>query len=112
MDKKKLLIGIGILAVGGLIYYFMKGGSSTQKSLSESSEGSLQDGATPSQDATATTDIDATLGSKFVSAGTSRKQKRVNCRVEARQRGLRGKEKRQFRRDCRRNGGYDDGIDM
>mgnify|MGYP006271365523 CR=1 FL=1 len=91
----------------------MKGGSSTQKSLSESSEAPTQGGApSTSEEAVVTTDIDATIGGKFVSAGNTRKQRRVNCRVEARERGLKGKEKRQFRRNCRKMGGYDDGLDM
>jgi|DEB19_MinimDraft_3_1074340.scaffolds.fasta_scaffold69361_2 hypothetical protein len=112
MDKKTIYIGLGILAVGGLVYYFMRGGSSSSKSL-DTPQGGLQDGAlSETTETTATDDIDSTLGGKFVSAGNSRKQKRVNCRVEARQRGLRGKEKRQFRKDCRRAGGYDDGIDL
>jgi len=111
MDKKKLYIGLGILAVGGLVWYFMKGGSSSQKSLEYAPEGAPQQDGT-SSDTTATDDIDSTLGGKFVSTGNSRKQKRVNCRAVARQKGLRGKEKRQFRRACRQAGGYDDMLDM
>lgn len=108
MDKKKLYIGLGILAIGGLVWYFMKGGSSSEKSLENAPEGATQQDS----ETTATDDIDSTLGGKFVSTGNSRKQKRVNCRAVARQKGLRGKEKRQFRRACRREGGYDDGLDM
>jgi len=112
MDKKTIYIGLGILAVGGLVYYFMRGGSSSSKSLGTSEE-TLQDGAlSQTTDATTTEDLDSTLGGKFVSAGSSRKQKRVNCRVKARQMGLRGKEKRQFRRECRKAGGYDDGLEF
>ena len=109
MDKKKLYIGLGILAVGGLVWYFMKGGSSSEKSLENAPEGSTEDASKDTS--TESGSLDQTLGT-FVSTGSSRKQKRVNCRAVARQKGLRGKEKRQFRRACRQAGGYDDMLDM
>ncbi len=109
MDKKKLYIGLGILAVGGLVWYFMRGGSSSEKSLENAPEGSTED--TSKDTSTESGSLDQTLGT-FVSTGSSRKQKRVNCRAVARQKGLRGKEKRQFRRACRQAGGYDDMLDM
>jgi hypothetical protein len=109
MDKKKLFIGLGILAVGGLVWYFMKGSSSSEKSLEGAPEGSTEEATKDATTQGGT--LDDTLGT-FVSTGSSRKQKRVNCRAIARQKGLRGKEKRQFRRACRQAGGYDDMLDM
>jgi len=119
MDKKYIYWGLGLVAVGGLAYYFLSGRTSGSKSSeggSTASDAPLTDGAssTATTDSTATTaseSLDATLGTNFQSAGVSRRQIRVNCRVEARERGLRGRAKRQFRRECRRSGGFDDGAD-
>lgn len=113
MDKKYIYWGLGLLAVGGLAYYFMgnKSSSSSAKSLGSASNEPLTDGANSSATTEDASSVDALLGT-FTSAGSSRKQKRVNCRVEARQRGLRGKAKRDFRKECRRNGGFDDNLDF
>jgi len=119
MNKKYIYLGLGLVAVGGLAYYFLIGRGSGAKSLesgSTASDAPLTDGSNSSATTSATTEtaassLDATLGTNFQSAGESRKQIRVNCRVEARARGLRGSAKRQFRRECRRNGGFDDGAD-
>lgn len=109
MNKKTIFIGIGILAVGGLVYYLMSKSSSVDsstKSLADTSTGGASND-------NSSTSVDETLGaSKFHSAGSSKKQVRVNCRVEARNLGLRGRAKREWRRNCKKNGGYDDGIDM
>lgn len=116
MDKKYVYLGLGLVAVGGLAYYFLMGRGSDAKSLSSGTTDSttppLTDGAnsTPTTE-TASDSLDSTLGTNFREAGSTRRQIRVNCRVEARQRGLRGAAKRQFRRECRRNGGFDDGAD-
>jgi hypothetical protein len=112
MNKKYIYWGLGLIAVGGLAYYFMSGKKSeSAKSLGSgsASNDTLTDGtnSTPTTDATS---VDPVLGHR-VSTGGSLHQRRVNCRVEARSRGLKGKEKRDFRRDCRKNGGYDDGLD-
>jgi hypothetical protein len=113
MDKKYIYWGLGLIAVGGLAYYFMSGKSSGAKSIGSASDDTLTDGANSSNpNATdAGTALDQTLGALFTSAGSSKKQVRVNCRVEARNRGLRGREKREFRRNCKRNGGFDDGAE-
>lgn len=112
MNKKYIYWGLGLVAVGGLVYYFMSGRSTGgAKSLGDggsSSDTTLTDGS----NSTASTQVDAANESVFTSAGTRKKQIRVNCRVEAKNRGLRGREKRQFRKECRRNGGFDDGLDM
>ena len=111
MDKKYIYWGLGLVAVGGLAYYFMSGNQSGVKSIgSASAEPPLTDGAN-STATTSTTAIDPVLGN-LVSAGTGRREIRRNCRQEAKDRGLRGREKRQWRRDCKRSGGYDDGLDM
>lgn len=115
MDKKYIYWGLGLVAVGGLAYYFMsgnKGGGA--KSLGGSSTDILTDGANSSANPNVTdagSALDETLGALFTSAGSTKKQIRVNCRVEARNRGLRGRAKREFRRNCKRNGGFDDGAE-
>jgi hypothetical protein len=113
MDKKYIYFGLGLVAVGGLAYYFMSGKSSGAKSLgsgSSASDTSLTDGSN-SNTTDAGTALDETLVGGFTSTGTGKKQIRVNCRVEARNRGLRGRAKREFRRDCKSNGGFDDGAE-
>ena len=112
MDKKYIYWGLGLVAVGGLAYYFMSGNkSSGAKSMGSASNDTLTDGANSSTTTDAGTSLDETLGGLFTSTGTGKKQIRVNCRVEAKNRGLRGKEKRQWRKDCKRNGGFDDGAE-
>jgi hypothetical protein len=114
MDKKYIYWGLGLVAVGGLAYYFMSGKSSGAKSLgsgSSSSDTPLTDGSNSTASTESVSDLDATLGGGFTSTGTRKKQIRVNCRVEAKNRGLRGRAKREFRRDCKRNGGFDDGAE-
>lgn len=114
MDKKYIYWGLGLVAVGGLVYYFMSGNKNGgAKSLNSASNDVLTDGANSSNSATpsAGSSLDETLGALFTSAGSTKKQIRVNCRVEAKSRGLRGKEKREFRRNCKRNGGFDDGAE-
>lgn len=113
MNKKYIYWGLGLVAVGGLAYYFMSGNRSGAKSFGSGSSDSdtpLTDGAN-SNTMDAGTALDETLGGGFTSAGTRKKQIRVNCRVEAKNRGLRGRARRQFRRDCRSNGGFDDGAE-
>jgi hypothetical protein len=112
MNKKYIYWGVGLIAVGGLVYYFMSGRSSGAKSLESgsSSDQTLTNGSNSSASEAGTT-TDSALESVFTSAGTRKKQIRVNCRVEAKNRGLRGREKRQFRKECRRSGGFDDGVE-
>jgi len=113
MDKKYIYWGLGLVAVGGLAYYFMLGkgvGAKSLKSGSSTSDTPLSDGAN-SNTMSAGSALDETLGGGFTSAGSAKKQIRVNCRVEAKNRGLRGRARREFRRDCRNNGGFDDGLE-
>jgi len=116
MDKKYIYLGFGLIAVGGLAYYFMSGRTSGAKSMggggSSASDEPLTDGTNSSAPTpeTASSSLDSTLGTK-ISAGSSKREIRRNCRTEARDRGLRGREKRKFRRKCRRQGGFDDGAE-
>jgi hypothetical protein len=111
MDKKYIYWGLGLVAVGGLAYFFMSGRSSGAKSLEGGSSASDQPLTDGSNSATTTTEVDPVLGTR-ISAGTGKREIRRNCRQEAKDRGLRGREKRQWRRDCKRSGGYDDGLDL
>lgn len=114
MDKKYIYWGLGLVAVGGLAYYFMsgnKGGGA--KSMGSASNDTLTDGANSSANPNATdasSALDSTLGT-FTSAGSAKKQIRVNCRVEAKARFPRGRQRRQWRKECKANGGYDDGVE-
>lgn len=113
MKKNYIYIGLGVIAVGGLLYYFMSGKSSGgAKSLGDGGSASSDTPLTNGSNSTSSSEVDSALDSVFTSAGTRKKQIRVNCRVEAKNRGLRGREKRQFRKECRRSGGFDDGLDM
>jgi hypothetical protein len=113
MNKKYIYWGVGLIAVGGLVYYFMSGRSSGAKSLESgsSSDQRLTNGSNSSSSEAGTT-TDSALESVFTSAGTRKKQIRVNCRVEAKARFPRGRQRRQWRKECRENGGFDDGLDM
>lgn len=115
MDKKYIYWGLGLVAVGGLAYYFMSGTLSGAKSLGGGSDSNepLTDGANSSANPNATdagSALDSTLGT-FTSAGSAKKQIRVNCRVEAKARFPRGRQRRQWRNECKDNGGFDDGLE-
>ena len=115
MKNKKLLIGLGILAAGAAVYYFFFRSASSSGGNSAKSLGSV-DANLESSTSESPASIDVTLNGTaaagaFQSAGTRKKQVRVNCRVEAKNRGLRGRDKRNFRKECKRNGGFDDGLD-
>ena len=77
MDKKYIYWGLGLVAVGGLAYYFMSGKSSGAKSLgsgSSSSDTPLTDGSNSTPSTESVSDLDATLGGGFTSTGTRKKQ--------------------------------------
>jgi hypothetical protein len=114
MNKNYIYIGIGVLAIGGLAWYFMRGKSiDAQKSLGGSPSGSTtQDGSS-----TSTTSSDATTSTPsepvFTSAGDTRKAVRRECRSYAKQvcgRGLGSGKKRcrkEKRKQCKAEGGYE-----
>ncbi len=114
MDKKYIYWGLGLVAVGGLAYYFMSGnkGGVGAKSIGSASNDTLTDGANSSNpNATdAGTALDETLGS----IPSSRKQVRKECRKYAKDTCGRGwgggkvKCRKDKRRQCKAEGGYED----
>ena len=109
MNKNTIFIGLGVLAVGGLAYWYFTKPSTTDTSSDGSDLG--KSAAPPIQDDYSDTGSDAGLGIPTGQA-KSRKQNRRDCRAEAKSQGLRGKAKRQFRRNCKKAGGMDDGADF
>lgn len=101
MNKTTLFIGLGVLAVGGLAYwYFTKPSTPTSPDLA-----GLDKSASPPVDESYS---DTGMGTDTgVASGVpkSRKQARKDCRAEAKARGLRGRAKRQFKRQCKAEGG-------
>lgn len=118
MNKKAILIGLGVLAVGGLAYYFFMGKG--DKTLKQGESGS-SDSASPSQDDSSTSDEDYSedIGGVDLSKKEIRQENRAvrrDCRKEARAKyGRLPKKKKdrdakqKFRRDCKAAGGFDDG---
>jgi hypothetical protein len=114
MNKNYIYIGVGVLAIGGLAWYFMRGKSmDSQKSAmgSSSSTTTSQDGSTTSTSTeTATTTPSEPV---FTSAGDTRKGVRRECRSYAKQvcgRGLGGGKKKcrkEKRKQCKSEGGYE-----
>ena len=111
MNKKVIYIGLGILAVGGLAYYFMS------KPTAPSMDTASPDMGKSASNTETSTAEDATESGAPNPSGASagsktRKQVRKDCRAEARARGLRGRAKRQFRKECKAAGGVDDAADF
>lgn len=111
MDKKYIYWGLGLVAVGGLAYYFMSGNkSSASKSLKSASNDGLTDGANSTPPTEQASDLDSTLGG----VPASRKQVRKECRKYAKDvcgRGWGGgkvKCRKDKRRQCKSEGGYED----
>ena len=115
MNKKAILIGLGVLAVGGLAYYFFMGKS--DKTLKS-------DSASPSGDDTDSSEDDYSedvggVGGVDLSKKEMRQEKRAvrrDCRKEARDKYGRFPKKKKdrdkkqkFRSDCKAAGGFDDG---
>ena len=115
--NKGLLIGVGVLAVvgvGGFLWY-----RSRQKPT-EGASGADTRSATPSAGGEATTPttpevgepellLDETLAPTATptkkEARQEKRQNRRDCRAEAKSKGLKGKAKRNFKRDCKAAGG-------
>ena len=101
MNKSTIFIGLGILAVGGLAYwYFTKPSSGTTSDVSDLGKSAAPPVDESYSDTGSGADIALPSG-----APKSRKQTRRDCRAEAKSRGLRGKAKRQFKRQCKAEGG-------
>ena len=113
MNKKYIYWGLGLIAVGGLAYYFMSGNQGGAKSIgdggSASSETPLTDGAN-STATTQTTSLESTLGGST----STRKEVRKECRKYAKDvcgRGWGGgkvKCRKDKRKKCKAEGGYED----
>ena len=114
MNKNYIYIGVGVLAIGGLAWYFMRGKSmDSQKSAmgSSTSGGASQGGgeASTSTESTSTTPSEP----EFKSAGDTRKAVRKECRSYAKQvcgRGIGGGKKKcrkEKRKQCKAEGGYE-----
>jgi hypothetical protein len=117
MNKNYIYIGVGVLAIGGLAWYFMRGKSmDSQKSAMGFGNSSS---STASQDASTTSSASESTSSTtpsepvFTSAGDTRKAVRKECRSYAKQtcgRGLGGGKKRcrkEKRKQCKAEGGYE-----
>lgn len=110
MNKKIVFIGVGILALGGLTYWYFTKGSSNLGGLGDTSK-SLDTQGIEEEIPTGTTPPTAMSPTTLTP-----RQTRRNCRIEAREKcgtGLgKGKPKcrRDSRRKCKSEGGYDDGM--
>ena len=110
MNKNYIYIGLGVLAIGGLAWYFMRGKSmDSQKSAMGSQSNASQIGET-SQDGS-TTSTTTSPDPIFTSAGDTRKGVRKECRSYAKQtcgKGLKKKKCRtEKRKQCKAEGGYE-----
>jgi hypothetical protein len=110
MNKNYIYIGVGVLAIGGLAWYFMRGKSmGSQKSAMGSQSNASQIGET-SQDGS-TTSTTTSPDPIFTSAGDTRKGVRKECRSYAKQtcgKGLKKKKCRtEKRKQCKAEGGYE-----
>lgn len=114
MNKKVIFIGLGVVALGGLAFFLFR------KKPSAASEAGAADAATRAADAPTgggeTYDEGAYDDTALAEAGVplsrkeqrqERRQNRRDCRAEAKARGLRGKAKREFKRECKAAGGLD-----
>ena len=114
--NKGLLIGVGVLAVvgvGGFLWY-----RSRQKPTAEGGDTETRS-ATPSAGAEATTpstpeveepelpieEAAPTATPTKKEARQVRRQNRRDCRAEAKSKGLKGKAKRNFKKECKAAGG-------
>jgi hypothetical protein len=98
MNKSTIFIGLGVLAVSGLAFWYLRKPSSDSQMLPD-----MGKSAVPPMDEAGLYDT----GTPIVGAGNpkSRKQTRRDCKAEAKSQGLRGRAKRQFKRECKAAGG-------
>ena len=121
--NKNLLIGVGVLAVVGVGAFFLlkKREKSTEAGGLDLGSETLGGGATAQSTAAATaaaeaaaaeteapldeTLLEPTLPKTPKEARQGRRQNRRDCRAEAISRNLKGKAKRQFKKECKAAGG-------
>jgi hypothetical protein len=116
MNKNYIYIGVGVLAIGGLAWYFMRGKSmDSQKSAMGSQSNASQSSATSQDGSSASTASESTAATpaepEFKSAGDTRKAVRKECRSYAKQTCGKGLKKRKCRKEkrkqCKAEGGYE-----
>jgi hypothetical protein len=108
MNKKVIYIGVGLLAIGGLAYYFFMKPKASSSSTDESRAASdLGEDYYDIPSTDATSGVDQTRKERR----QDRRQTRRDCRAEAKAQGLRGRAKRDFRKKCKAEGGFDDGME-
>jgi len=116
MNKNYIYIGVGVLAIGGLAWYFMRGKSmDSQKSAMGSQSNASQSGGTSQDGSSASTASESTAATpaepEFKSAGDTRKAVRKECRSYAKQTCGKGLKKRKCRKEkrkqCKAEGGYE-----
>jgi hypothetical protein len=116
MNKNYIYIGVGVLAIGGLAWYFMRGKSmDSQKSAMGSQSNASQSSATSQDGSSASTASESTAATpaepEFKSAGDSKKAVRKECRSYAKQTCGKGLKKRKCRKEkrkqCKAEGGYE-----
>lgn len=109
MDKKVIFIGLGVVALGGLAFFLFrkKGGAGAASTRSADVGAGASAGAEETYDESYDESLDEELGVPQTrkEMRQERRQTRRDCRAEAKSRGLRGKKKRQFKRECKAAGG-------
>lgn len=110
--NKGILIGVGVLAVlgvGGFFWWKSRNKSETSSDLGDMTK-SAEQGASSDEasveEALESSDITEPASKK--EARKQKRQKRRDCRAEAKAKGLKGKAKRQFKSECKAQGGVSD----
>ena len=119
--NKKVLIGVGIAAVAGIAYYMYSRGGSSSSSTDIASPDDVMNKSnpnTPSNTGSETTPSGTNVTEEVIDSVTAiaqsgkegrqaRRQLRRDCRAEAKAKGLKGKAKRDYKRKCKAEGGFD-----
>lgn len=113
MNKNYIFIGLGVLAVGGLAFYLMrKPSAATTTPVVDAGSGADLRSADVPVGEQSMQDLGIGTGASAVpqSRKERRQERRANrrdCRAEAKALGLRGKAKRDFKKECKAAGGID-----